>query len=65
MNRARCRDWHFSDMANAMTNVRFEGGLCCKSRKLQSRGFFAKTRSGRQSLIRRPSIALGDPSVAV
>ena len=32
--------------------------LCCKSRKLQGSKFFAKTQSGRQSLIRITSFAL-------
>jgi hypothetical protein len=34
------------------------GRLCCKSRKLQGYEFFAKTQSGKQSLIRITSIAL-------
>jgi hypothetical protein len=34
------------------------GRLCCKSRKLQSYGFFAKTQSGKQSPIRITSFAL-------
>src|SRR6186997_2750545 len=34
------------------------GRLCCKSRKLQGRDFFAKTRNGKQSTIRIISIAL-------
>ncbi|MET4070537.1 hypothetical protein ABID58_005342 [Bradyrhizobium sp. S3.2.6] len=34
------------------------GRLCCKSRKLQSSGFFAKTLSSERSLIRMTSIAL-------
>jgi hypothetical protein len=34
------------------------GRLCCKSRKLQGYDFFAKTQSGKQSLIRITSIAL-------
>jgi hypothetical protein len=32
--------------------------LCCKNRKLQGSKFFAKTQSGRQSLIRITSFAL-------
>ena len=34
------------------------GRLCCKSRKLQGSKFFAKTQSGRQSLICITSFAL-------
>ena len=34
------------------------GRLCCKSRKLQGREFFAKTQNGKQSPIRITSIAL-------
>ena len=39
--------------------------LCCKSRKLQSSVFFAKTRSRRESLIRIPSIALSKSPVSL
>ena len=41
------------------------GRLCCKSRKLQRHEFFAKTRSGRRSLIRIPSIALPKSPVSL
>src|SRR5262249_812017 len=41
------------------------GRLCCKSRKLQSHGFFAKTRSRRETPIRIPSIALSKSPVSL
>ena len=37
----------------ARQNLVAIGGLCCKSRKLQGHEFFAKTRNGKQSPIRK------------
>src|ERR1700728_2812509 len=41
------------------------GGLCCKTRKLQRQEFFAKTRSGRRSPIRIPSVAVPKSPVSL
>ena len=39
--------------------------LCCKTRKLQCQEFFAKTRSGRRSPIRIPSVAVPKSPVSL
>src|SRR5271156_1724249 len=39
--------------------------LCCKTRKLQRQEFFAKTRSGRRSPIRIPSVAVPKSPVSL
>src|SRR5580658_10008067 len=41
------------------------GRLCCKTRKLQRQEFFAKTRSGRRSPIRIPSVAVPKSPVSL
>src|SRR5712691_949536 len=49
---------HKADIPACLLFVRFRGGLCCKSRKLQGDEFFAKTRNRKQSPIRIASLAL-------
>jgi len=41
------------------------GGLCCKSRKLQGYGFFAKTQNGKRSPIHMTAIALPKSPVSL
>src|SRR5262249_27119532 len=57
------RSWR----ADSLALVWLDPGItpCCKSRKLQSHGFFAKTRSRRESPIRIPSIALSKSPVSL
>lgn len=50
--------WHKVHVLKASPDVRFQPGLCCKSRKLQGSRFFAKTLSSERPLIRMTSIAL-------
>src|SRR5215813_5373370 len=53
--------------ADSLAFVWLDPGItpCCKSRKLQGHEFFAKTRNGKQSPIRIPSIALSKSPVSL
>ena len=50
---------------NDLKLLPLSAGLCCKTRKLQRQEFFAKTRSGRRSPIRIPSVAVPKSPVSL
>src|SRR5580658_7407179 len=53
------------EMTAPALDVGFTPRLCCKTRKLQRQEFFAKTRSGRRSPIRIPSVAVPKSPVSL
>jgi hypothetical protein len=62
---ARCRKMALFGHAESAPGLPLWAGLCCKSPKSQSDQFFAKTGTGKQSLIRIASFALPKSPVSL